>query len=53
MIESHLDEGRQDLKPGTPLRRGVSITDACIGWAQTEPVLRQLAEAVRQRRARR
>jgi len=51
MIESHLEEGRQDLKPGIPLRRGVSITDACLGWAQTEPVLRQLAQAVRQRRA--
>jgi 3-deoxy-7-phosphoheptulonate synthase len=51
MIESHLEEGRQDLKPGEPLRYGVSVTDACIGWAQTEPVLRQLADAVRQRRA--
>jgi 3-deoxy-7-phosphoheptulonate synthase len=50
MIESHLEEGRQDLKPGVPLKRGVSITDACIGWSQTEPVLRQLAEAVRARR---
>ncbi|ARP85943.1 3-deoxy-7-phosphoheptulonate synthase [Bordetella genomosp. 9] len=53
MIESHLEEGRQDLKPGAPLRRGVSITDACLGWAQTEPVLRQLAAAVGQRRAAR
>jgi len=52
MIESHLEEGRQDLTPGVPLKRGVSITDACIGWAQTEPVLAQLAQAVRQRRER-
>ena len=50
MIESHLEEGRQDLQPGQALRRGVSITDACIGWAQTEPVLRALAQAVRARR---
>jgi 3-deoxy-7-phosphoheptulonate synthase len=50
MIESHLEEGRQDLVPGQPLKRGVSITDACIGWAQTEPVLRSLADAVRARR---
>ena len=50
MIESHLEEGRQDLQPGVPLRYGVSVTDACIGWAQTEPVLRQLADAVRTRR---
>ena len=49
MIESNLEEGRQDLGKGE-LRHGVSITDACISAAQTEPVLRQLAEAVRQRR---
>ena len=51
MIESHLEEGRQDLVPDHPLRRGVSVTDACISWAQTEPVLRSLAQAVRARRA--
>ena len=49
MIESHLEEGRQDLGDGE-LKRGVSITDACISMDQTEPVLRQLAEAVRTRR---
>ncbi len=52
MIESHLEGGRQDLQPGVPLRPGVSITDACIGWAQTEPLLDELAAAVRARRAR-
>ncbi len=51
MLESHLEEGRQDLRPGVPLRRGVSITDPCLGWSQTEPVLRSLAAAVRARRA--
>ncbi|QCX47764.1 3-deoxy-7-phosphoheptulonate synthase [Ralstonia pseudosolanacearum] len=50
MIESHLEEGRQDLKPGVPLQRGVSITDACLGWSQTEPLLETLATAVRARR---
>ena len=50
MIESHLEEGRQDLLAGQPLRHGVSITDACIGWAQTEPLLLALAQAVRTRR---
>ncbi|WP_261527541.1 3-deoxy-7-phosphoheptulonate synthase [Burkholderia multivorans] len=50
MIESHLEAGRQDLKPGVPLKYGVSITDACLSWAQTEPVLDVLAEAVRHRR---
>ncbi|KMQ80467.1 2-keto-3-deoxy-D-arabino-heptulosonate-7- phosphate synthase I alpha [Candidatus Burkholderia pumila] len=52
MIESHLEEGCQDLKPGMPLKRGVSITDACLGRTQTEPVLELLAKAVRQRRAK-
>ena len=50
MIESHLEEGRQDIMPGQPLKRGVSVTDACIGFAQTVPVLEGLALAVRQRR---
>ncbi|MBL8311382.1 MAG: 3-deoxy-7-phosphoheptulonate synthase [Burkholderiales bacterium] len=50
MIESHLEPGRQDLVPGVPLRHGVSITDACLGWQQTEPLLTKLADAVRQRR---
>ena len=41
MLESNLVEGRQDL-PGEPsaLRYGVSITDACIGWEETEGLLR-------------
>jgi 3-deoxy-7-phosphoheptulonate synthase len=51
MLESHLEEGRQDLKAGVPLRHGVSITDACVSWAQTEPALDTLAEATRKRRA--
>ncbi|WP_077002697.1 3-deoxy-7-phosphoheptulonate synthase [Variovorax sp. KK3] len=50
MIESHLEEGRQDLVPGVPLKHGVSITDACIGFPQTVPVLHALAAAVRARR---
>jgi 3-deoxy-7-phosphoheptulonate synthase len=50
MIESHLEEGRQDIEPGQPLAPGVSVTDACISFAQTVPVLQQLAAAVRARR---
>ncbi|MBP5989880.1 MAG: 3-deoxy-7-phosphoheptulonate synthase [Piscinibacter sp.] len=50
MIESHLEEGRQDLVPGVPLKHGVSITDACISFAQTVPVLQGLARAVAARR---
>ena len=52
MIESHLQEGRQDLVPGQPLRHGVSITDACIGWDTTVDVLAMLAESVRARRVK-
>ncbi|MET4577248.1 3-deoxy-7-phosphoheptulonate synthase [Ottowia thiooxydans] len=50
MIESHLEEGRQDIVAGQPLKPGVSITDACISFEQTVPVLRGLADAVRSRR---
>jgi len=50
MIESHLNEGRQDLVPGEALAPGVSITDACIGWDDTAAVLDSLAAAIRSRR---
>lgn len=50
MIESHLNEGRQDMVPGQPLQHGVSVTDACIGFEQTVPVLAGLAQAVQARR---
>jgi 3-deoxy-7-phosphoheptulonate synthase len=53
MIESHLRPGRQDLRSGVPLEPGVSITDGCIGWEQTETVLRELALASRSGRATR
>jgi 3-deoxy-7-phosphoheptulonate synthase len=50
MIESHINPGRQDLVPGKPLDYGVSITDACLGWADTVNLLDGLAEGVRSRR---
>ena len=50
MIESHLVEGNQRLKPGKPLTYGQSITDACISWEDSVEVLRSLARAVQQRR---
>ena len=50
MIESHLVAGRQDIKPGTPLTYGQSITDACIDWASTESLLATLADGVSRRR---
>jgi 3-deoxy-7-phosphoheptulonate synthase len=50
MLESFLADGRQDLVPGRPLHYGQSITDACMGWEMTVPVLNDLAKAVRSRR---
>ena len=52
MVESHLVEGAQKLEPGKPLIYGQSITDACIGWEDTEALLEQLAEAVEKRMGR-
>jgi 3-deoxy-7-phosphoheptulonate synthase len=50
MIEGHLKSGRQDLLPGKELVYGQSITDACIGWEETVPLLQEIADAVRARR---
>ncbi len=51
MIESNLVEGSQKLTSGVTLRRGQSITDACLGWEETVETLEVLAEAVHKRRA--
>ena len=50
MMESFLVDGRQDLKDKKHLVYGQSITDACMGWEMTVPVLQELAAAVRARR---
>lgn len=50
MVESHLVEGRQDLVDGQDLCYGQSITDACIGWDDTERLLAVLAQSVIERR---
>ena len=50
MIESNLVAGRQDVEPGRPRVYGQSITDACLGWEDTVPLLDRLARAVRARR---
>jgi 3-deoxy-7-phosphoheptulonate synthase len=47
LLESNLEPGRQAWRPGARLRRGVSITDACIGWDETARLLREAAAAVR------
>jgi 3-deoxy-7-phosphoheptulonate synthase len=46
MLESHLVGGRQELTPGCPLVYGQSITDACLSFDETLPILDRLAEAV-------
>ncbi|MDE3101146.1 MAG: 3-deoxy-7-phosphoheptulonate synthase [Chloroflexota bacterium] len=51
MIESFLVEGRQDLRDGSALTYGQSITDACVGWDDTANLMRELARAVRARRS--
>jgi len=50
MIESHLQAGRQDLVPGQPLAYGQSITDACIAFDESVPLLERLAGSVQRRR---
>lgn len=43
--------GNQKVPPEgkAGLKYGVSITDACISWQDTEDVLKNLADAVKQR----
>ena len=50
MVESHINAGRQDIVPGKALAYGVSVTDACLNWDDTEKLLNSLAESVRARR---
>ncbi|HKQ67921.1 MAG TPA: 3-deoxy-7-phosphoheptulonate synthase [Polyangiaceae bacterium] len=51
MIESFLIEGRQEIG-GADMKYGQSVTDACLGWEATLPILDTLARAVDRRRAR-
>jgi 3-deoxy-7-phosphoheptulonate synthase len=54
MVESHLNAGAQKFTPGkddpAQLEFGKSITDACIGWDDSEGVLDTLSQAVKARR---
>ena len=51
MIESHIEAGAQKFTPGKDsvdaLVYGQSITDACLGWADSEKALEILSEGVR------
>lgn len=52
MIESNLEPGRQNIPENlADLKYGQSVTDACIGWQDTELVLADLNNAVQTRRA--
>jgi 3-deoxy-7-phosphoheptulonate synthase len=54
MLESNLVEGRQDIPISGPagLKYGQSVTDACMSWEQTVPVLDRLRQGVQGRRKR-
>jgi 3-deoxy-7-phosphoheptulonate synthase len=52
MIESFLVAGRQEISDRASMTFGQSVTDGCLAWDTTVPVLETLAEAVRARRAR-
>jgi 3-deoxy-7-phosphoheptulonate synthase len=55
MVESHIEAGAQKFNPGQDdvgqLAYGQSITDACLGWSDSEKLLAGLAESVAARRA--
>ena len=54
MIESNINDGNQKVPAEGPsaLKKGVSITDACINWESTVEVLEDLAAAVKERRSK-
>jgi 3-deoxy-7-phosphoheptulonate synthase len=56
MVESHLVAGAQKFSAGkddpAKLEYGRSITDACLGWDESQTVLRVLSDAVLARRSK-
>jgi 3-deoxy-7-phosphoheptulonate synthase len=46
MLESNLVSGRQDISSPESLVYGQSITDACIGWDETEELIDSLDKAI-------
>ena len=53
MLESHLVGGRQEVVAGGALAYGVSVTDPCLGWAETEELLTEIAWTSRRISSRR
>lgn len=52
MLESFIEDGRQDPAERQELTYGQSITDGCMGWKMTVPTLKTLASAIKVRRER-
>jgi 3-deoxy-7-phosphoheptulonate synthase len=54
MVESNIESGSQKFNPGeddpSALEYGKSITDSCLGWDETTPLIEELAQAVIARR---
>ncbi len=50
MIESNLEEGNQKIGPLEEIKYGQSITDACVGWNDTEMMINQLSTAIENKR---
>ncbi len=50
MLESNLVAGRQNLVDGKAETYGQSVTDACMGWDDTDTVITNFSEAVKERR---
>jgi 3-deoxy-7-phosphoheptulonate synthase len=46
MLESFLKEGNQKPRKPEELEYGISLTDKCIGWEETEELIRHLADVV-------
>lgn len=47
MVESNIVSGRQDISV-EPLVYGMSVTDACLGWEETEGLLLDVAGRIRE-----
>lgn len=48
MLESNINEGRQDITENIKnLKYGVSVTDGCLGWSESEEIILKSAEELR------
>ena len=48
IVEGNLEWGNQSIpKDLKDLKHGVSVTDACVDWATTESMIRELKEKVK------